>query len=112
MIRQKLNIKTKDLVKITTGKDRGKTGVIERTLPKIGKVIVAGTNYAKRHLRPTNRYVTGGIVTKSMPIAIANIQLICPHCHAPSRLGRKVIGNMRIRMCKKCHQNVDDNAQK
>lgn len=109
---RKLIFKTKDLVKIITGKDRGKTGVIEQALPKIGKVIVAGSNLAKRHLRRSSRYVTGGIVTKSMPIAIANVQLICPHCQVPSRLGRKVIGNTRIRVCKKCHQNVDSNIQK
>lgn len=109
---KKIIFKTKDLVKIIAGKDRGKTGAIEQSIPKIGKVVVGGVNLVKRHLRRTNRYVAGGIVTKSMPIAIANIQLICPHCQAPSRIGKKVIGQTSIRVCKKCHQNIDSNRQK
>ena len=61
-----------DSVRITSGKDKGKTGEIIRILPKKDSVIVKGLNLYKRHVKPTQN-ASGGIVTKERPLPTAKI---------------------------------------
>ena len=44
-----MKIKKGDKVKVISGKDKGKSGVILRALPKENKVIVEGVALYKRH---------------------------------------------------------------
>lgn len=72
----KLRVKTGDMVKVTTGKDSGKTGKVTQTFPKMGRVVVEGVNICKRHLRTRRQGEKGQIVEFSMPIASSNVQVI------------------------------------
>ena len=45
-----MKIKKGDLVKVTAGKDKGKTGKIEKVFPKKNKVLVEGINVYKKDL--------------------------------------------------------------
>ena len=96
-----LRIKKGDRVKVLTGKDRGKEGVIMRVLPKDNKVIVDGVNVAKRHQKARSATMQGGIIDKDMPIPVPNVALLCPSC-GPTRVGYRVDGKEKIRICKKC----------
>ncbi|MBI3571927.1 50S ribosomal protein L24 [Candidatus Kaiserbacteria bacterium] len=71
----KLHIKKGDKVKVLTGKDKGKSGVILRALPKEGKVVVEGIAVAKRHLRKQGGQ-SGHIVERPMPIDASNVAKI------------------------------------
>ena len=98
-----LKIKKGDNVQVLTGKDRGKTGVVMRALPEVGKVIVDGVNVAKKHQRATRATMQGGIIDKDMPIPVANVAVVCPSCNKPTRVGYKVDADgTKTRVCKKC----------
>lgn len=101
------NIHLGDFVKIIAGKDKGKTGTVEKVFPHMSRVIVAGINVVKKHARPGGRYPTGGIISKSMPASSSNIMLMCPHCQRPTRISRSVTPSFQARLCKKCGQNID-----
>jgi large subunit ribosomal protein L24 len=99
-----LKIKKGDRVRVLTGKDRGKSGEVMRSIPETGKVIVDGVNVVKKHQRATNATMQGGIIDKDMPIPVANVALICPSCGKPTRVGFKIDGDgTKVRICKKCN---------
>lgn len=71
----KLHVKKGDKVKVLTGKDKGKTGVIVRALPKEGKVVVEGIAIAKRHIRKSQGQA-GHIVERPTAIDASNVAKI------------------------------------
>ena len=97
-----MKIHTNDNVKIISGKDRGKTGKVEKTFPKKGKVLVPGINVVKKHVRPTDDKPEGGLLEKSLPIDIYNVMLVCPECGEATRVGYEIKGDQKWRRCKKC----------
>jgi large subunit ribosomal protein L24 len=99
----KFNIKKGDKVKVLTGKDRGKTGVIEIVLTKENKVKIEGVNVVKKHLKPKRKGEKGELTSISLPINISKVQLICPKCNKPARIGRVMDGDKKFRVCKKCN---------
>ena len=101
-----------DNVLVITGKDRGKRGRILKVVPsKKGtlRLIVEGVNMIKRHTKPNpGKNVKGGIVEREASLHASNVQLVCPECDKPTRLGRKVLGDGRkVRICRKCEGVVD-----
>ncbi len=69
----KLRVKTGDLVKVLAGKDRGKTGKVVQTFPKMNRVVVEGVNMSKRHLKTRKQGEKGQIIEFSMPIHVSNV---------------------------------------
>jgi large subunit ribosomal protein L24 len=89
-----MKIRTDDMVKVTGGKDAGKTGRVTRTEPKRSFVYVEGLNMVKRHQRPqpvqnTQRksQAAGGIIEKEGPIHVSNVMLLDPKDEKPTRVG-------------------------
>ncbi|MBI4139242.1 50S ribosomal protein L24 [Candidatus Uhrbacteria bacterium] len=70
------NIKTGDMVKILTGKDKGKTAKVVQVFPKLNRVVVEGVNVMKRHLRTRRQGEKGQVVEFSMPIHASNVARI------------------------------------
>lgn len=97
-----MKFKKNDQVKITAGKDKGKTGQITQTFPSNHRVTVKGVNLYKKHLKSRSG-VEGGIFSLERPLPTANIALICPTCKQPTRIGYVIPkqGDKR-RICKKC----------
>ena len=101
-----MKIRKGDRVRVLSGKDRGKEGVVLRSLPERQRVIVEGVNTAKRHQRPTSMSQAGGIIDKDMPIHVSNVALICGSCGA-TRLGYRFDDQgKKIRICRKCKADV------
>ena len=71
-----LRIRKNDMVVITAGKDKGKTGKVIRVLPDKDSVIVEQANMVKKHQRPSQENRTGGIVDKEAPIHVSNVMLL------------------------------------
>jgi len=104
----KMRIKKGDLVRVISGKDRGKEGRVLRHMPKEGKVVVEGVNLVKKHLRPSQRNPQGGIVTQEAPIYACKVMLVCPACGKATRVSRGFLEDGRkVRICKKCGEIVD-----
>jgi large subunit ribosomal protein L24 len=97
----KLKLRKGDRVIVLSGKDVGKEGEITRVIPDRRMVIIDGVNIARRHQRPTKATTQGGIIDKDMPIPIANVAIVCPSC-GPSRVGYRIEGGEKSRVCKKC----------
>ena len=107
MTQRKMKIRKGDTVRVLTGKDRGKEGEVIRAIPERGKVIVAGVNIAKKHQRPLNATMQGGIIDKDMPIPVANVALLCGDC-GPTRVGYRFDSDgTKVRGCKKCRKDLD-----
>ncbi len=100
-----LKIKKGDNVQILLGKDNGKTGSVERVFSKDGTVLVQGINQYKRHVRAMQG-VEGGVITISKPVNSSNVALVCPSCKKPTRVGFKVEGGDKVRVCKKCSKEI------
>ena len=108
---QKYRIKKGDSVKILAGKDNGKSGVVEAVLRIQGKAVVKGMNIAKKHVKPSRKYPTGGIIDLNRGINISNLSLICPNCGKTTRIAYTLEKEAKIRTCKKCHKSVEGGAK-
>ncbi len=102
----KMSIKKDDLVVVLSGKDKGKQGKILEVMPKASKVIVEGVNVVSRHTKPRKQGDQGGILKKEAPIYACKVQKVCPHCNKPTRIGHKVEGDKKVRICKKCGAEI------
>jgi large subunit ribosomal protein L24 len=98
-------VKRNDTVQVIAGKDKGKKGRVIRVYPKQGKAFVEGVNVATKHRRVAQTRQgaqEGGIIHEEVPIQLSNIMPICPSCKAPSRVGSKLIGDQKVRYCRRC----------
>ncbi len=95
-----MNIKKGDKVIVTTGKDKGKSGVVERAYPAMDKVLIGGINIKKVHQRPRRSGEKGQIVEKSAPVHVSNVMLVDGNGKR-TRVGKKVIDGKKVRIAKK-----------
>src|SRR5688572_1052954 len=91
---------------VLSGKDVAKEAPITRVITAPGTVIVEGANLANRHQPPTKSTMQGGIIDKDMPIPIPNVAIVCPSCNGPSRVGYRIDGGEKRRVCKKCNKDL------
>jgi large subunit ribosomal protein L24 len=104
-----VDIKRDDLVRVISGKDRGKEGRVLRVLPDEGRVMVDGVGMAKRatrtgakRTRTGQQLNQGGIIDIETFVNISNVQLVCPNCHQLTRVGHKTTEDGKVRICRKC----------
>lgn len=102
-----IKFKKNDQVKITAGKDRGQTGAVINVLPKDRQLIVKGKNVYKKHVKSQDKSHPGGIIEKYRPLSFAKVALICPKCSQVTRVGFQVMKDGKVRVCRKCKQQVD-----
>jgi large subunit ribosomal protein L24 len=97
-----IKLKKGDRVRVLTGKDRGKEGVIMKVIPSQDKVIVEGVNIAKKHQKAKSATSQGGIIDKDMPLPVANVAVLSPTDGRPTRVGYKVLDDgSKIRVCRR-----------
>lgn len=97
------NIKKGDVVQVLKGKDRGKKGKVITVFVAAGKALVEGCNLAKKHRRQTRQDQKGGIVDIEVPVALANLGIVCKACDKPVRVGFKTAKDgAKERVCKRC----------
>jgi large subunit ribosomal protein L24 len=101
------HVKKNDIVMVTAGKDKGKTGKILRINSKTDRVIVEKVNMIKRHVRPSQK-TKGGIMERESPIHVSNVMVYCDKCSKPVRVGTKVLEDgKKTRYCKRCDEVLD-----
>ncbi len=99
-----------DTVKILSGKDVGKTGVVHSVSPKKQTLIVSGVNMIKKAQKRSGMSVStqAGIIQREGPIHISNVALVCKNCGKATRVGFKEVGEgQKARFCKKCGEVND-----
>jgi large subunit ribosomal protein L24 len=91
-----------DTVVVLSGNDRGKKGKVLKVFPAKNRIVVEGVNFIKKHSRPTQQLPQGGIVEKESSIQISNVQVICPKCSQPTRVGVRILEDKsKVRYCKR-----------
>lgn len=98
----KLHVKKGDEVMIISGKDKGKKGKVLEISPSEGKVIVEGRNMVTKHVKPRRQGQLGGIVKAEGAIYACKVMPVCPKCDKPTRVGHKIDGDKKVRVCKHC----------
>ncbi len=92
-----------DQVAVMTGKDRGKRGKILQVFPAEGRALVEGINLSKRHVRPTQDHPQGGFASQERPIALSNLQRVCPRCRRGVRVKMaRAADGTASRVCARC----------
>ena len=116
-----MNLKKGDLVKIISGKDKGKSGKILDVISRRksgsrsagkdeNKVVVEGLNIAIRHSRPRKQGEKGQRMQIPKPLDASKVMFVCPKCNQAVRLGSKRLSveggkdGKRARVCVKCKE--------
>ena len=103
----KLHVKKDDQIVVLSGKDKGKQGKVLEVSPKEGKVIVEGLNMVTKHVKPRRAGQAGGIVKAEGAMYACKVQIVCPHCGKPTRVGHKLYEDgTKGRICKKCGESL------
>lgn len=101
-----MKLRKGDNVIMLSGKDRGKSGKILVTMPEMGKIVVEGLNMIKRHTRARQKGQSGQIISKERAISSASVSVVCKSCSKPTRIGYRLEGETKTRICKKCKSEV------
>jgi large subunit ribosomal protein L24 len=102
-------IRSGDEVVVISGKDRGKTGKVQRVDPKKDRVVVEGINIVKRHQRPSalNPNAEAGVIEREGAIHISNVMLVDPETKKRTRVGITRDGNRRQRISRASGTKLD-----
>jgi large subunit ribosomal protein L24 len=98
---KKFKIRKDDTVEIIAGKDKGKRGSVVRVIRDKDRVIVSGANLVKKAMKKRSQQDRGGIVEIEAPLHVSNVMIVCKKC-GPTRIGYKIDGEKKIRVCRKC----------
>ena len=99
----KVHVKTGDTVVVLSGKDKGKKGKVLAVAPKEGKVIVEKINIVSKHIKPRRMGEPGGIIKAEGAMYASKVQIVCPRCKKPTRVGHKIYEDgTKSRICVKC----------
>ncbi|MDP2631926.1 MAG: 50S ribosomal protein L24 [Candidatus Uhrbacteria bacterium] len=70
-----MKIKTGDNVRVTAGKDKGKTGKVLQVFPNLNKVVIEEINKAVKHLKRRGN-TAGQRIDYFAPIDASNVRVI------------------------------------
>jgi large subunit ribosomal protein L24 len=102
-----MKLKVSDNVAVTTGKDKGKKGLIIRILRKQNKIVVEKVNIKTKHIKKTQQKA-GEKIQFEAPIDASNVMVICPNCNKTTRVEyKKLESGKKQRICKKCKETLD-----
>jgi large subunit ribosomal protein L24 len=103
------SVRKGDEVQVISGKDRGRRGRVVTVLPEKQRVLVEGVARAKKHTRTAGKrsragsqLQQGGIIDTELFIDLSNVQIVCKACGRPSRIGHRIEGGVKARVCKRC----------
>lgn len=95
-----------DTIKIITGKDSGKTGKVLKVIPKKDKILIEGLNLFKKHVRPKKQGEKGQTILVPRPINVSNAMILCASCSRAVKIGYRLEGEKKERICKKCKAKI------
>jgi large subunit ribosomal protein L24 len=98
---KKFKIRKNDTVEIIAGKDKGKRGSVVRIFTHKDRLVVGGANIVKKAMKKKSAQDAGGIAEIEAPLHVSNVAIVCKKC-GPTRIGYKVSGDKKTRVCRKC----------
>ena len=95
-----MNLVKGDKVIVIAGRDKGKTGTIQKVIPEQNRVVVEGINLRKKTNKPSQKNPDGGIIEIYAPIDASNVMLVDPKTKQPTRIGHKEVKGKKVRYAK------------
>jgi len=99
----KFKLKKEDTVQVIAGKDKGKRGKILKILRAKDRIVVDGVNIVKKAKKRRKQSDRGGIIEIEAAIHSSNVAVVCKKC-GPTRIGYKIEGETKTRVCRKCRE--------
>ncbi|HIN06351.1 MAG TPA: 50S ribosomal protein L24 [Dehalococcoidia bacterium] len=104
-----MRIRSGDTVLVIAGKEKGKTGRVDRQVTKQDRVIVEGVNMITRHIKSNPNIRQSGRIQREAAIHVSNLVLICNKCNKPTKpVSIALETGARVRGCPKCKEVIDD----
>ena len=100
-------IRKGDRVVVLSGKDKGKTGEVIRSMPKDSKVVVAGVNVHARHRKPSQTNPQGGIERKEAPLHVSNVAVADPKTGKATRVRFETRDGKKVRVAAKSGELIN-----
>jgi large subunit ribosomal protein L24 len=97
----KIRLRKNDVVKVISGRERGKSGRILRIEHDSMRALVEGLNMVKKAVKAKKQNQKGGITSVEAPLALAKLMIVCKKC-GPTRIGYRIDGERKQRVCRKC----------
>ena len=93
---------------VIAGKEKGKSGKVERIQADRNRLVVEGINMVVRHMRPRPDVRQAGRVQKESPIHMSNVMLVCNKCSKPTRVRTTYLDDgKKVRVCLQCKETMD-----
>jgi large subunit ribosomal protein L24 len=106
--KKSLHVKTGDRVMVIAGKDKGKIGNIKKAYVAEGKVSVEGANMITKAQKPQPAMgIQGGLIKIEAPMDASKVMIVCPACDKATKVSHKVVDGKKVRVCKKCGEQLD-----
>lgn len=106
--KKSLHVKNGDRVVVISGKDKGKMGNVKKVMPTDSKVVVEGLNMVTKAQKPQPMAgIQGGLVKLEAPMDASKVMIVCPACEKPTRIKHYVVDGKKVRVCKKCGEQLD-----
>jgi large subunit ribosomal protein L24 len=105
-----VSIRHGDMVKVMSGRSKGKTGKVLSVDRAKRTVTVEHVNIIKKHTRPNpSKNIKGGILDKEGPVNVSNVMLVCPGCGKHTRVGHtKLPDGTKVRTCRRCNTTFEN----
>ncbi|GAA3906008.1 50S ribosomal protein L24 [Sphingomonas limnosediminicola] len=100
-------IRKGDTVVILSGKDKGKTGEVVRSIPKDNKVVVSGVNVHARHRKASQTNPQGGIERKEAPLHVSNVAIADPKTGKATRVRFEERDGKKVRVAAKSGELIN-----
>jgi len=105
------HVRKGDEVLVRAGRAVRERGRVISVDPQRERAVVEGLNLIIKHQKPTGgggaTAQRGGRMEVATPIHLSNLMVVCPSCHAPTRVGHKEVGGQSSRACKRCDAPLD-----
>jgi large subunit ribosomal protein L24 len=98
-----------DTVEVIAGEHKGERGEVKRVDGKAQRVVVQNVNMVKKHQKPKQGRAARtqvGIIEFEAPIDLSNVMLVCPKCSEAVRVGFRLDGAEKVRVCKNCGEDI------
>ena len=100
-------IRKGDKVVVLSGKDKGKTGEVIRSMPKESKVVVAGVNVITRHRKPSQVNPQGGLERAEAPLHVSKVAIQDPKTGKPTRVRFEIRDGKKVRVASRSGELIN-----
>ena len=96
-----MKLKRGDKVIVIAGADKGKVGTIQKSFPKLNRVVIDGVNTVKKHKKPSQANPEGSIIEMYAPIDASNVAIYDEKTKKAGRIGYKFVEGKKVRYNKR-----------